>query len=131
MEKTSQRVTRRHFDAVLFDLDGVLTDTARVHASCWKKMFDSFLLNNAKRKNVPFKAFDIDTDYIQYVDGKPRYEGVESFLRSRGITLPYGLPESTGDENSVCGLGNLKTGLVQEILASEGVSVYDGSVAFV
>src|SRR3954464_11384801 len=79
-------VTRDRFDAVLFDLDGVLTSTAAIHARAWKRMFDEYLRD--KHSSQP--AFDIDTDYKRYVDGKPRYEGVRSFLESRGIHLPYG-----------------------------------------
>ena len=77
-------VTRERFDAVLFDLDGVLTATAKVHASCWKKMFDDFLKRRAVERKEPFFSFDIGSDYKLYVDGKPRYDGVRSFLESRG-----------------------------------------------
>ena len=82
--------TPGRFDAVLFDLDGVLTSTARVHAACWKQMFDDFLRSRSHRTGEPFRPFDLDTDYKQYVDGKPRDEGVRSFLASRGITCPKG-----------------------------------------
>ncbi len=126
-----QRITRDKFDAVLFDLDGVLTDTAKVHASCWKKMFDDFLQRHAAAVNKPFRPFDIQNDYMPYVDGKPRYEGVSSFLKSRHIDLPYGSPDSPSHEESVCGLGNRKSDMIQDILASEGVDAYEGSIALV
>jgi beta-phosphoglucomutase-like phosphatase (HAD superfamily) len=82
----------RDYDAVLFDLDGVLTKTARVHAAVWKKLFDGFLKQRAATTRKPFVPFDIDTDYRRYVDGKPRYDGVADFLASRGIELPFGTP---------------------------------------
>ncbi len=84
------------FDAVLFDLDGVLTATAKVHAAAWKTMFDEFLRRRAEDVGGPFVPFDIGSDYEQYVDGKPRYDGVRSFLESRGIELPHG--ESDGEK---------------------------------
>ncbi|MGA7965724.1 MAG: HAD family hydrolase, partial [Gammaproteobacteria bacterium] len=98
----------RDYDAVLFDLDGVLTRTASVHAAAWKKLFDSFLEHRATQAGEPFVPFDIDTDYPRYVDGKPRYDGVAAFLESRGIELPLGTPEDGPDAQSVHALGNLK-----------------------
>ena len=83
----------RDYDAVLFDLDGVLTRTATVHASAWKRLFDGFLEQRATKAGEPFVPFDIDADYPRYVDGKPRYDGVAAFLESRGIELPLGTPE--------------------------------------
>ncbi|MEE8304719.1 MAG: hydrolase, partial [Candidatus Tectomicrobia bacterium] len=87
MSQAQHLITPEKFDAVLFDLDGVLTATAKVHAACWKKMFDEFLSRRATEANEPFQPFDIETDYTQYVDGKPRYDGVRSFIESRGISL--------------------------------------------
>ena len=87
MSQSPRTVTPERFDAVLFDLDGVLTDTAKMHAACWKKMFDEFLRNRAAQSGESWQPFDIDTDYKRYVDGKLRYEGVRSFLQSRGIHL--------------------------------------------
>jgi beta-phosphoglucomutase family hydrolase len=124
-------VTPEQFDAVLFDLDGVLTDTAKVHAACWKKMFDEFLRNQVAQTGEPFRPFDIDTDYKQYVDGKLRYEGVRSFLHSRGIRLPDGDPGDPAHRETICGLGNRKNDLIQEVLATDGVEVYDRSLPFV
>jgi len=115
------------FDAVLFDLDGVLTDTAKVHAACWQRMFDEYLRRRAESRGEPFVPFDQDADYKRYVDGKPRYDGVQSFLAARGIELPPGAPDDPSGRETVCGLGNRKNALLHEVLASEGVTVYDGS----
>jgi alpha,alpha-trehalase len=123
--------SRERLDAVLFDLDGVLTATAKVHAACWKKMFDDFLRRRAESSAEPFVPFDIDSDYKRYVDGKPRYDGVSSFLDSRGIWLPYGDPEDPVDRETVCGLGNRKSEMVVDALETEGVESYEGSVALV
>jgi hypothetical protein len=96
------------YDAVLFDLDGVLTKTARVHAAAWKRLFDGFLEQRAADIGEAFVPFDIDADYRRYVDGKPRYDGVAAFLESRGIELPVGAPEDDPGVQSVRALGNLK-----------------------
>ncbi len=117
------------FDAVLFDLDGVLTSTAKIHAACWKSMFDDFLRAHAGSSQQPFIPFDIEDDYKRYVDGKPRYEGVRSFLQSRSITLPYGSPTDDPVIESVCGLGNRKDELVKRAIAAGKVEAYPGSVA--
>ena len=98
----------RDYDAVLFDLDGVLTRTATVHASVWKKLFDGFLEQHATRSGEPFLPFDVDADYPRYVDGKSRCHGVASFLKSRRIELPLGTPEDGPEAQSVHALGNLK-----------------------
>ena len=123
-------ISRERFDAVLLDMDGVLTDTARVHASAWKRMFDEFLRARAARGGgESFVPFDIETDYKHHVDGKPRYDGVRDFLRARGIMLPEGGPEDPPQAQTVHGLGNRKDQLVNEVIASEGVRVFPGSVA--
>ena len=119
------------YDAVLFDLDGVLTRTASVHASAWKKLFDSFLEQRATRVGKPFVPFDIDVDYPLYVDGKPRYEGVAAFLKSRGIELPTGTPEDGPDVQSVCALGNLKDRYFLQHLEQHGVDSYEASISLV
>jgi len=129
--KLKQAVTKDRFDAVLFDLDGVLTDTAKIHAACWKRVFDDFLRQRAAENDEPFRPFDIATDYKQYVDGKLRFDGVRSFLQSRGIHLPYGDPDDPPDRETVCGLGNRKNEMVKEAFKSGGVEAYEGSVAFV
>lgn len=124
-------ITKDQFDAVLFDLDGVLTDTAKVHAACWKTMFDEFLEKRARATHEPFRPLDIATDYKLYLDGKLRYEGVQSFLESRGIDLPYGDPFSAANDETICGLGNLKDQMVKEAIESGSVEAYDGSVALI
>ncbi len=122
------RVTADGFDAVLFDLDGVLTSTARVHSVCWKKMFDEFLRQRAADTGEAFVPFDPDGDYKRYVDGKPRYDGVRSFLESRGIELPDGHPDDPPSASSACGLGNRKDRLFNEVLNAEGAETYDGTI---
>lgn len=129
--RPAELFTSKRFDAILFDLDGVLTSTAHIHATCWKKMFDEFLQGRSKRTGEPFRPFDIEDDYKQYVDGKPRYDGVRSFLKSRNIDLPEGSPDSPPDEKSVCGLGNWKDQLVKKEIHAGKVKTYPGSIDFV
>jgi beta-phosphoglucomutase family hydrolase len=117
--------------ACLFDLDGVLTQTARVHDAAWKEMFDAYLRNRAARTGEPFVPFDSVADYTAYVDGKPRYDGVRSFLASRGITLPEGDPSDPPSDETVHGLGNRKNELVVAMLKRDGVETYEGSVQYV
>jgi beta-phosphoglucomutase family hydrolase len=116
--------------AGLFDLDGVLTKTAAVHAAAWKEMFDEFLRRRAEQTGQPLVPFDIHADYDRYVDGKPRADGVRSFLASRGIELPEGGPDDPPSAATVHGLGNRKNELVLAKLAG-GVEVYPGSVRYV
>lgn len=119
------------YQAVLFDLDGVLTDTAELHAEAWKVMFDEFLQRWSGDHGHPFIAFDIHSDYLEYVDGKPRYEGVASFLESRRIVLPEGEPDDPADADTICGLGNRKNELVNRLIIDDGVEPIPGSVAVV
>jgi beta-phosphoglucomutase family hydrolase len=116
--------------ACLFDLDGVLTKTAELHAAIWKEMFDDFLRSRAKDLGEPFRPFDVHSDYPPYVDGKPRLDGVRDFLASRGITLSEGSPEDPAEAETVNGLGRRKNGLLLRRLAEEGVETYPGSVAY-
>jgi beta-phosphoglucomutase family hydrolase len=111
----------------LFDLDGVLTDTASVHKKAWKTMFDDFLRRRAERTGTPFTPFDIDHDYLEYVDGKRRDDGVRSFLASRRIDLPDGDPDDPPDADTVSGLGNRKNDLFTHTLHTDGVEVFEGS----
>lgn len=116
--------------ACLFDLDGVLTQTAKVHAAAWKEMFDEYLRDRAERTGEPFEPFDRPTDYDEYVDGKPRLDGVRSFLESRGIDLPPGSPDDPVDAETVYGLGQRKNDLVLQLIREKGVQPYEGSVRF-
>lgn len=124
-------LTPRDYDAVLFDLDGVLTRTASVHAVAWKKLFDEFLEQRSADSGVPFTPFDIEADYRRYVDGKPRYEGVATFLESRGIELPLGAPDDAPDVQSVRALGNRKDTYFLERLRQQGVEPYEAAIVLV
>ncbi len=115
------------FDAVIFDLDGVITKTALVHASAWKKMFDDYMKIREERQGEPFREFTHQGDYLPYVDGKPRYKGVASFLESRGIDIPFGDPADDPELETVCGLGNKKNIMFNKVLDEEGVEVYESS----
>jgi beta-phosphoglucomutase family hydrolase len=117
--------------ACLFDLDGVLTQTAKVHAAAWKQMFDEYLRARAEHGGEDFVPFDRERDYDEYVDGKPRSDGVRSFLESRGIELPPGIPADPSDAETVDGLGNRKNELVLKLIHDQGVQPYDGSVRYV
>jgi len=117
--------------ACLFDLDGVLTQTAKVHAAAWKEMFDAFLRDRSRRTGEPFRPFEITSDYARYVDGKLRQDGVRAFLASRGIALPEGSADDPPSAPTVHGLGNRKNELVLELIRRRGVDVYEGSVRFV
>ncbi len=120
-----------NFDAVIFDLDGVITQTALVHSAAWKSMFDSYLKEREARYGEAFKAFSHTDDYLPYVDGKPRYKGVESFLKSRNIDIPFGNPEDGTDKETICGIGNRKNIVFNEILERDGVKVYDSTVELI
>lgn len=119
------------FDAAIFDLDGVITRTAQVHAAAWKEMFDAFLQQYAKKSSTPFVPFDIEQDYRRYVDGKPRYEGVASFLAARDITLPDGTPEDEPGAETVCGLGNRKNQYFLELIDQNGVETYESTIRLI
>jgi alpha,alpha-trehalase len=116
--------------AVIFDLDGVITDTAEVHARAWKEMFDGYLHARAEARGETFRAFDLRDDYLRYVDGKPRYDGVRSFLESRGIHLEEGAPQDPPERETICGLGNRKNKLYNQFIASGGVATYPEAVDF-
>ena len=115
----------------LFDLDGVLTQTAKVHDAAWKEMFDAYLRDRAQRTGEAFVPFDPVKDYDEYVDGKPRPDGVTSFLQSRGITLPEGQDDDPPSAETVHGLGNRKNEILLRRIREDGVEAYPGSVAFV
>ena len=117
------------YDAILFDLDGVMTTTEKIHSACWKKTFDEFLHSWASKKGEDFVPFNETDDYLEYVDGKPRYEGARGFLLSRAIELPEGDTNSPPGEESVFGLGNRKNQLFTETLEKKSPGIYQTSVA--
>jgi beta-phosphoglucomutase family hydrolase len=128
---SKRAITRNQYDAVLLDLDGVITDTASLHAACWKQMFDEYLQKRATQRGEAFRPFDLATDYRLYVDGKLRFDGVRDFLTSRGIRLPEGSPEDPPQVETVAGLGNRKNDLVNEIIEEKGVKPYEESVKLI
>jgi len=130
-QSDGKRVSRDQYDAALFDLDGVVTDTASVHATCWKQMFDEYLRKRASQRGEVFRPFDLAADYRLYVDGKPRFDGVRDFLASRSIQLPEGSPDDPAEIETVCGLGNHKDDLVNNVIADVGVETYEGTVRFI
>ena len=117
--------------ACLFDLDGVLTQTATLHAAAWKQMFDEFLLAHAQSTGTAFVPFDAHEDYDRYVDGKPRLDGTRDFLRARGIELPEGRDDDAPGTATIRGLSNRKNELVLDKIRTDGVQTYDGSVDYV
>ncbi|MFL6832812.1 MAG: HAD family hydrolase [Xanthobacteraceae bacterium] len=129
--KSRSVINRDQYDAVLFDLDGVITDTANLHAACWKQMFDEYLQKRATQRGEVFRPFDLATDYRLYVDGKPRFDGVRDFLTSRGIQLPEGSPDDPPQLETVGGLGNRKNDLVNGLIEEIGVEPYEGSVQLI
>jgi beta-phosphoglucomutase family hydrolase len=112
-------------------MDGVITQTAKVHDAAWKEMFDEFLRSWSAEHNIPYKPFDPVDDYDEYVDGKPRVEGTTSFLESRGIHLPLGEESDPSSAPTLWGLSNKKNDLVQQVIARDGVQAYEGSVRYV
>jgi alpha,alpha-trehalose phosphorylase len=118
-------------DAVLFDLDGVLTSTTALHASCWKATLDDVLLESVRRGGSPQRRFDVVRDYVVHLDGRTRHDGVRAFLDARGIAAPEGAPGDAASEWSVHGIANRKQRLVEEALARDGVEPFPGSVGWV
>jgi beta-phosphoglucomutase family hydrolase len=129
-----QRPNRPHpwdFDAVIFDMDGVITETATVHSLAWQRMFDEYLRRREREHGEPFREFTHTGDYRTYVDGRSRYKGVEAFLTSRGIKLPPGSPEDPAGRETICGLGNRKNELFNEIIDTAGVKVYGSTLVLI
>ncbi|MGE5279754.1 MAG: trehalose-phosphatase [Deltaproteobacteria bacterium] len=124
-------MSKTQLKSVIFDLDGVITDTARLHARAWKATFDEYLRLREKRDKEPFREFTHEGDYLPYVDGKPRYKGVQSFLESRDIHIAYGDPADPVDKETVCGLGNKKNDLFNGFLEKDGADVFETSVALI
>ncbi|MFC2137950.1 HAD family hydrolase [Bacteroidota bacterium] len=120
-----------NFDAVVFDLDGVITNTALVHGTAWRQMFNKYLIEREIKLGEVFKEFTHEKDYLPYVDGKPRYKGVQSFLESRNINIPFGTPEDDPEMETVCGLGNRKDIVFNEIIEKEGVEAYDSTIELI
>ncbi len=118
-------------EAAVFDLDGVVTFTARVHAAAWKELFDEYLRSRERRFGEPFRPFDGDADYRAYVDGRARYDGISAFLDARGIHLPYGSPSDSPDRETICGLANRKNKLFLRKTAEMGVEVDPAAVRFI
>lgn len=127
MSQNSVTVPSDRFDAVIFDMDGVVTDTASLHAEAWKRMFDDYLRGRAADRGETFLPFR-DEDYRRYVDGRPRYEGVAAFLASRGVDLPFGRPDERPARETVCGLGNRKNELFWHLLDEHGPQRYESTV---
>ncbi|WP_281180763.1 trehalose-phosphatase [Nocardia lijiangensis] len=127
---TAVLIDSRRYDAVIFDMDGVVTDSASIHAAAWAHLFNSFLARRAAAENAEPSPFT-DSDYLRYVDGKPRYDGVADFLASRGISLPWGEAIDSGEAETVCGLANRKDRFFQDRLARDGVRVFESTVALV
>ncbi len=130
-ERQVDGTSLRGMEAFIFDMDGVITDTARVHATAWMKTFDRYLQQRSARYGDPFVPFDEKEDYLRYVDGKPRYDGVRDFLASRHISIPFGGPDDSPDKETVCGIGNAKNLLFLQLLKDDGAEPYSGSVEFV
>jgi trehalose 6-phosphate phosphatase len=124
------RIDLDKYEAAILDMDGVITKSARAHAASWKRMFDEYLRERAGRSGEKFRPFS-DEDYYRYVDGKPRYEGAESFLVSREISLPFGKPDDPPGKETVCGLGNRKNRYYLEHLKKYGVESYQSTIDFV
>lgn len=124
-------MNKNPFKAVIFDLDGVITKTALAHAQAWKEVFDEYLLLREKRDKETFREFIYPADYLTYVDGKPRYQGVKSFLESRNISISYGDPLDSFDKETICGLGNKKNIKFREVLKTKGVQVYPSTISFI
>ncbi len=119
------------FQAVIFDLDGVITKTALVHSAAWREMFNEYLKYREKKYGEPFREFTHGNDYLPYIDGKTRYDGVGSFLKSRRISIPYGDPGDDPERETVCGLGNKKNSFFNRVLKREGVEVYESTVTLI
>jgi alpha,alpha-trehalase len=133
-------ISRSRYDGVIFDLDGVVTQTAAVHAAAWKRLFDEYLAERAARAGAaagvagaddPLRPFDLDADYARYVDGKPRCDGVRDFLASRGIELPMGDPSDPPDAETVCSLGNRKNDFFNAEVREHGVKTYPSTIALI
>lgn len=120
-----------HFDVAIFDMDGVVTRTAAVHSLAWKKMFDEYLRQRETTLGEPFREFTHAEDYLAYVDGRPRYQGVETFLHSRGIKVPFGNPSDAPKMETICGLGNRKNEFFNQVVEEDGVGLYESTLKLI
>jgi beta-phosphoglucomutase family hydrolase len=120
-----------YFRAVIFDLDGVITKTALVHSAAWREMFNEYLKFREGKYGERFYEFTHNKDYLPYIDGKTRYDGVKSFLESRGIIIPFGDPADDPGKETICGLGNKKNSFFNKVLERDGVEVYDSTVTLI
>ena len=121
-------INMAEYSAVLSDLDGVITQTARLHAAAWKRLFDDYLEQLTARRGATFTPFDLEEDYRVHLDGKPRHEGVRDFLNSRGLSLPLGSPSDGADRDTLYGMGNKKDAYFEAAMRETGVAVYDDTV---
>jgi beta-phosphoglucomutase family hydrolase len=124
----SRAITPERFDAVLFDMDGVLTDTSRPHAASWKAMFDPWLAARPPRAGEDLRPYDTREEYRRHAEGRLRYDGVRSFLEARGISMPEGSPDDPPERETICGLGNRKNVIVLEMMRTGGVDAYPDAV---
>lgn len=124
-------IAKLHFDAAIFDMDGVVTRTAAVHSLAWKKMFDEYLRQREAAHGEAFREFTHAGDYLAYVDGRPRYKGVETFLQSRGIELPFGNPADAPKTETICGLGNRKNEFFNRVVEEDGVGLYESTLKLI
>src|SRR5688572_14107920 len=125
------RLDELKIQALIFDLDGVVTPTAEIHALAWKKMFDVYLQKKGLQEGKNYQPMDLATDYPQYLDGISRYQGIRNFLRSRNITLPEGTPEDDPATETISGLGNLKNRYFREVLKKDGIKAYPDTINFI
>jgi beta-phosphoglucomutase family hydrolase len=125
------RQDRLNFNAAIFDMDGVITKTVAVHSLAWKKMFDEYLRYREGKYNESFREFTHAGDYLAYVDGRPRYKGVETFLKSRRIDIPVGEPNDDPVQETVCGLGNRKNEFFNRVIKEKGVGVYESTIKLI
>jgi trehalose 6-phosphate phosphatase len=131
MPRQVKQIRLDDIDAIVFDMDGVVTRSAQIHAAAWKEMFDEYLSERASRSGEEYEPFDIATDYRRYVDGKSRYDGTASFLKSRGIAIPYGDPSDDPAKETVCGLGNRKNLFFLNRLKTHGTKPYRSTIDFI
>jgi beta-phosphoglucomutase family hydrolase len=120
-----------NFEAAIFDMDGVVTNSAVIHSRAWKRVFDEYLQYRTKHYEEPFVEFTHERDYLAYLDGRPRYDGVEAFLNSRGIRIPRGRPDDGIASETICALGGRKNAVFNQIIETEGVEVFESTIAMI